>query len=325
MKKAFRILAYFLSGFIVLSIIAIAFISFALPRVDPAPDMKVEMSAEQIARGKYLANHVMQCVDCHSVRDFGHFSGPPVPGTELAGGERFDQSMGFPGVYISPNITPAGIGEWTDGEIFRLITTGIKRDGEPIFPVMPYPNFAQVDEEDIKAVIAYIRSVEPVVTDHPKSKSDFPMNLILRTMPRKVAFTKKPDPTDQVAYGKYLVTAASCGECHTKFEGGSFTGALLAGGREFLFPNGAILRSPNLTPAASGLKNWDKQQFVSLFKNYSDSSYSPHQVQPGEYQTIMPWMMYAGLTNEDLEAIFIYLQTLTPVESGTIERFTAGR
>jgi len=325
MKKALKVIAYFLSGTVVLLLVIVAYISFALPRVDPAPDFKVEMTDEQIARGKYLAYHVMQCVDCHSVRDFGHFSGPPVHGTELAGGERFDQSMGFPGVYISPNITPAGIGDWTDGELFRLITTGVKKDGEPIFPVMPYHNFGQIDEEDIKAVIAYVRSVKPVVTDHPKSKSDFPMNLILRTMPRKATLTKKPEPTDQIAYGKYLVTAASCGECHTKFEGGSFTGPFLAGGREFVFPNGAILRSPNLTPSESGLKNWEKLQFVGLFKSYADSMYIPAAVLPGEYQTIMPWMMYAGLTEEDLGAIYEYLQTLAPVETGVIERFTAGK
>lgn len=324
MKKAFRILAYVLSGIVVFILIIVAYISFALPRVDPAPDLKVEMTDEQIARGKYLAYHVMQCVDCHSVRDFGLFSGPPVPGTELAGGERFDHSMGFPGVYISPNITPAGIGDWTDGELFRLITTGVKRDGEPIFPVMPYHNFGQIDEEDIKAVIAYIRTVEPVVTDHPKSKSDFPMNLILRTMPKNAVLAKKPDPGDQVAYGKYLTTAASCGECHTKFEAGSFTGAYLAGGREFVFPNGSILRSPNLTPAESGLKNWSKEQFVTQFKSYADSSYIPTQIAPGAYQTIMPWIMYSGLNEEDLGAIYEYLQTLAPVETGVIERFTAG-
>src|SRR5690606_1510995 len=102
------------------------------------------------------------------------------------------QSMGFPGRFISSNITPFGVGDWTDGELFRLITTGVNRDGDAIFPVMPYHQFGQLDREDIESVIAYLRTLEPVETDHPKSKADFPFNLILRTMPKKAQLTEKP-------------------------------------------------------------------------------------------------------------------------------------
>lgn len=95
--------------------------------------------------------------------------------------------MGFPGVFISSNITPAGIGDWTDGELFRLITTGVKRDGTPIFPVMPYMNYGKMDEEDIKSVIAYIRTLEPVQTNHPVSKADFPFSMTFGQFPKKLS------------------------------------------------------------------------------------------------------------------------------------------
>jgi mono/diheme cytochrome c family protein len=159
MKKFLRYFMVVLAVLLVIVIGLLSYVSLALPNVDKAPDLKVEITPEKVERGKYLAWNVVLCADCHSVRDFSIFAAPPKPGTEFAGGEIFDQSMGFPGVFVSANITPAGIGDWTDGELFRLITTGVKRDGEPIFPVMPYHNYGKLDPEDIYAVIAYIRTL----------------------------------------------------------------------------------------------------------------------------------------------------------------------
>lgn len=319
MKKFLKILAYAVSVLFIVIIAAVSYISFALPNVGPAPeDLKVEITPEKVEHGKYLAYHVMMCVDCHSVRDYSLFSGPPVPGTEISGGERFDQTMGFPGVFISPNITPYGVGDWTDGELFRLITTGVRKDGSPIFPVMPYHSYGLIDPEDVEAVIAFLRTLDPIETKHPKSKADFPFNLILRTMPAKASFTKKPDPNDQVAYGGYLVNASACADCHTAFENGSYVGEKLAGGRSFEFPDG-ILTTPNLTPHPSGIGNWTSEMFVQRFKMYGEH-YVPEKVGPGEFQTIMPWVMYAGMKERDLEAIFAYLKSLPPVEN-YVEKF----
>lgn len=319
MKKILKITAYLVTALVLVIIGAVAYVSFALPNVGPAdPEFKVEITPEKIEHGKYLANHVMVCIDCHSKRDFSLFSAPPIPGTEATGGERFDATMGFPGVFISPNITPFGIGDWTDGELFRLITTGVRRDGTPIFPIMPYHSYGKMDVEDIEAVIAYIRSVEPVETSHPKSKPDFPFNLIMRTMPAEASFTKKPDPSNQVAYGGYLVTAGACADCHTKLEDGAYVGEPLAGGREFAFPDG-ILTTPNLTPHATGLANWTEEMFVQRFKMYGET-YIAEKLKPGDFQSIMPWVMYAGMKEEDLKAIFAYLKSLPPTDNKT-EKF----
>jgi mono/diheme cytochrome c family protein len=320
MKKILKIIVIVASFLIILIVGGILYVSLALPNVGEADtEYKVEVTPEKVEMGKYLANHVMLCIDCHSIRDFSIFSGPLVPGTEATGGEVFDQTMGFPGVFISPNITPYGIGEWTDGELFRLITTGVRRDGNPIFPVMPYHNYGKLDKQDIEAVIAYVRSLEPVETHHAASKPDFPFNLIMRTIPQKATLTTKPDPSDQIAYGGYLVTAGACGDCHTKFEDGAFVGEYLAGGREFGLPDGSLLVSPNLTPHESGLATWTEDAFIQRFKLYSDHSIL-ERVNPGDFQTIMPWGMYSGMNESDLEAIFAYLKSIDPVEN-YIEKF----
>jgi mono/diheme cytochrome c family protein len=255
------------------------------------------------------------------MRDFSQFSGPPHPGTEFAGGDVFDHAMGFPGKFISSNITPAGIGEWTDGELFHLITTGVKRDGNPIFPVMPYHKFGQMDPEDIEAVIAYLRTLEPVETSHPKSKPDFPVNFIMRTMPKKAQLTAKPAKTDKVAYGKYMANAAACFDCHTNFAKGKYVGPEGGGGREFQFPDGSIVRAPNLTPHQTGIKHFTEESFVQRFKMYADSGFVLPKVKPGEFQTLMPWYMYSEMTEEDLKAIYAYLQTLEPYDNMVV-RYT---
>lgn len=315
MKKALKYSLVVPGAIMIILILALVYLSFFKPNVGQAPDLNVSITPEKVEHGRYLAYHVMMCADCHSMRDFSQFSGPPTPGTEFAGGDVFDHAMGFPGKFISSNITPYGIGDWTDGELFRLITTGVKRDGNPIFPVMPYHKYGQMDTDDIEAVIAFLRTLEPVVTNHPESRADFPVNLIMRTMPKKAELTTRPSPTDKVAYGRYMVNAAACFDCHTHFGKGKYIGPEGGGGREFQFPDGSILRAPNLTPHETGIKHFTKEAFVERFRMYADSGFVLHQVKPGDFQTIMPWHMYGGMKEEDLSAIYDYLQTLEPYDN----------
>lgn len=321
MKRTFKSILYVVAAAIVIVLILISGLLIVFPRVGPPQDLRVEITAEKVERGEYLAYHVMMCADCHSKRDFTTLSGPPHPGTEFTGGEIFDQSMGFPGRFVSSNITPFGVGDWTDGELFRLITEGVTKDGNAIFPVMPYHLFGQLAGEDVEAVIAYLRTLDPVETDHPKSKADFPFNLILRTMPKKAELTEKPDTADRIAYGRYVFTAAACADCHTNFEKGEFVGPTGGGGREFQFPDGAIVRSANLTPHETGIGRYAKEEFINLFKRYADSSYVLPHVEPGNFQTLMPWAMYAGMKESDLGAIYEYLGTLEAYDN-PIELFT---
>ena len=299
-------------GLLLIVIIAggLTYIKTALPNVGPAPDLTVEGTAEQVERGAYLAHHVMVCMDCHSQRDWGKYSGPLMEGTLGMGGEVFDQKFGFPGKYVSSNLTPSNLSDWTDGEIFRAITSGVGKDGRALFPVMPHPNYGQMDREDIKSVIAYLRTLDPVDNQTEPSKSDFPMNFIINTIPRKASFSSVPDKSDKVAYGKYLVTGAACNDCHTRQEQGQFVGNPYAGGMEFPLPNGTTITSTNITPHKNGLGGWTVEQFVGRFKVYQDSSFVFPEVGEGDPQTVMPWSMYAGMAEQDLESIFAYLQTL---------------
>jgi hypothetical protein len=319
MKKAVKVVLSLLAVVVIVIFGVIGFISYALPNTGPAPDISVELTNERIERGEYLANHVMLCMDCHAVRDFSLYAGPPKPGTQGAGGDIFDQNMGFPGRFVSRNLTPYALSGWTDGEIFRAITTGVSRDGSALFPVMPYMNYSRLAEDDILSVIAYLRTLEPIENELDMSKPDFPVNLLINTMPVEANLQSRPPKEDVVNYGKYLITAASCSDCHTKMENGSFVGEPYAGGNEFELPDGSVVRSANLTPHETGLGNWTKEAFINRFKMYADSSYTPHRVNPGDMQTIMPWIMYAGMEEEDMAAIYEYLQTIQPVENSVVK------
>lgn len=322
MKKGIRYLIY-LFGIVILTVVFLTgYVAFYLPDAEAAPDISVDVTAEQVARGKYLANHVMLCMDCHAERDFTLFAGPPKPGTLGGGGDVFDENMGFPGRFVSRNLTPVALSEWTDGEIFRAITTGVSRDGSALFPVMPYPHYSKMAEEDIYAVIAYLRTLEPIENELDRSVANFPVNLIINTMPVQPEFRQIPPKDDVVAYGEYLITAAACTDCHTRMENGAFVGKPFAGGNEYHLPDGSIVRSANLTPHETGINYLSKEQFIRRFKMYADSTYTPRKVQPGEFQTLMPWQMYAGMEVEDLEAIYDYLRTLEPVEN-RVQLFTA--
>lgn len=325
MKKLLKVVAYLLGVVIILAIGGFAFLQLGFPKVDPAPELTIEYTPDRIERGAYLANHVTVCMDCHSKRDFSLFSGPPAPGTLGAGGDRFDHSMGLPGVFYAKNITPHGISDYTDGELFRLITTGVTNDGRPMFPLMPYTYYGKMDPEDIYAIIAYIRSLPAVASDIPDSEADFPVNLILRTMPVNATPGKRPDPSDQVAYGAYLVNASGCIECHTQVspQGVIIPELAFSGGRSFPFPDGSVLTSSNITQdKETGIGNWTEEMFVGRFKQYQDSGYVVPKVNPGEFNSLMPWLMYSGMKEEDLKAIYAYLKTIEPKKNKVV-KFTS--
>jgi len=322
MKKILRI-ALVIFAFLLLGVAGLlTYVKTALPDVGPAPELAIERTPERIKRGEYLANSVAACMDCHSTRDWSKFAGPLIPGTLGSGGETFDQTFGFPGAFYSKNITPYGLNSWTDGEILRAITSGVSKNGTALFPVMPHPAYGKLDKEDIYAIIAYIRTLPSLTKDVPASKPDFPMNFILNTIPKPAAFTTRPDTADRVKYGEYLFTAAACKECHTQQDKGQpVEGMELAGGFEFKMPSGGMVRSSNITPdKETGIGSWTETGFVKRFRTYADSSYQPAAVQKGNFNTVMPWMMYGKMNEQDLSAIYAYLKTVKPIKN-EVKRF----
>lgn len=314
-----RILVISFSLLFLIVIVAVCYMRWALPNVGMAPELQVEASPERIERGEYLANHVAACMDCHSTRDWSRFSGPLAEGDLGKGGEYFGPEMGFPGKFYSKNLTPAHLGSWTDGEIFRAITSGVDKQGKALFPVMPYSYYAKMDKADILDIIGYLRTLPPAINEIPDSEPNFPMNFIINTFPQKPAFTSRPDRTDTVAYGEYLVTMASCMECHTPVNKGAIiTEKAFSGGREFELPGGT-LHSANITPdEITGIGAWTESFFIEHFKMYERPENMPA-VKPDEYNTLMPWSMYAGMERSDLKAIYAYLKSLPAIQNQVVK------
>ncbi len=312
MKRILKIVGLLLLLAVVGFGLLIGYVVMFKPGIEVA-DTTIQSTPERIERGRYLAVHVAQCIDCHSERDWSAFSAPVKPGTEGKGGEAFDQKIGFPGAYIAPNLTPHHLGNWSDGEIMRAMTAGVSRDGRALFPVMPYTYYGKMDAEDAAAVIAYIRTLKPVAHDPPTSSSDFPMNIIIRLIPKRAEFAPRPAASDRVAHGRYLAGIAACAECHTPEKGGPIDeSALFSGGRVMKLPNGMSAISTNITPDETGIGTWTEEKFVEAFKKHEGKTVP---LQPGQAQTLMPWTGYAGMTREDLAAIYAYLRSVRPIPS----------
>jgi mono/diheme cytochrome c family protein len=311
--KALKVTGTILLVIILLIVSAGVYIKTALPNTGKPREIKVEKTAARITRGKYLANSVAVCMDCHSTRDWQRLNGPLKPGDLGGGGEEFNSQMGFPGRFYAPNITPYKLATWSDGEMLRAITTGVSKDGHALFPIMGYQRFGKMDEEDALSIVAYIRTLAPVEHEVPASQADFPVNFLINTMPQKAAFQPKPAETDRVAYGKYIVNVAGCVDCHSQTDKGKIIeGTQFGGGMEFKQPAG-VIRSANITFDNTGILSWTKESFVKRFKSYADSGYVSPIVKPGELNSPMPWNMYATMEPTDLEAIYEYLKTIKPI------------
>jgi mono/diheme cytochrome c family protein len=147
------------------------------------------------------------------------------------------------------------------------------------------------------------------------------MNFIINTIPSKAQLAPRPASSDVLAYGKYMITAASCGECHTPFEKGKLVMDLyMGGGRSFGMPGG-LLTSANITAdKETGIGNWTKEMFIQRFRSYPDSAVAHQKIDfENEYNTVMPWTMYSGMTDEDLGAIYTYLKTVKPIKNSVVK------
>lgn len=293
----------------------LAILKWNYPKISPAPDLTISVTPAMIEHGHYLANHITPCMDCHSKRDWNTFTAPLIKGTMGMGGEKFDEGEGIPGTVYAPNITPAGIGTWTDGEVYRAITTGVTKTGSVLFPVMPYLAFGKMDPYDVKSIIAYVRTLKPIKHNVLPSDIHFPMNFIMRTIPTAAHPMKRPAASDTLAYGKYLVTIAACTDCHTPMDKGQPIDSLsFAGGFHFRLPTGGVVQSANITPDSStGIGLWSEKTFLKAFKKFDVPLGQLKKVKHNQFNTVMPWTMYAGMKDNDLRSIYRYLRTIKPV------------
>lgn len=277
-----------------------------------------------VARGEYLAHYVANCMDCHSKRDFTKFSGPIVPGSEGGGGFAFTDKIGLPGIVYARNITPdkeTGIGNWTDAEILRAMTHGINKAGDTLFPLMPYPNLNRLAKDDLLSIIAYLRTLKPISNAIPKRELFIPIATAYPgpILQPTVDGNSRPAETDLVNYGKYMVTMADCGTCHSPLTPhGPDVTRMFSGG--YVFDLGTFkVVSANITPdSATGIGTWTEKAFIDKFRN--NSSDANVNRDPGKENSIMPWAMYGKMKTEDLKAIYAYLRTV-PAMSNKIEKW----
>jgi mono/diheme cytochrome c family protein len=303
----------------------VGYLLVAFPQAGAAPNLSIQGTPQLLERGRYLAVHVSGCIDCHSERDWQRFSGPIVARTEGKGGQRFGRENGIPGTIFAKNITPSALGNWSDGELVRAFTAGVSKDDSPLFPLMPYPSYAGMCERDVNAVVAYLRTLQPIDNSVPSADLGFPMNLVVRTLPAPPRPEPCPDPANAVAHGAYLTRIAGCADCHTpKSHGKPLPGMDFAGGFSFEgMPNGGgTVRASNITPeAGTGIGAWKREDFIRRFKAFADRA-ATVAVKPGAFNTVMPWTIYAGMTEADLGAIYDYLRTVPPVKN-SVERWQA--
>ena len=267
-----------------------------------------------LERGRYLVTTVMACGNCHTPKDA---TGKAVPGKELAGG-----GIGFdipPFAGLAANITPdkeTGIGAWTDAEIKRAITHGERPDrgplaGKPLALPMAANFFKAILPRDQDAIVAYLRSVPPV-----RNAIAAP---VYRGPVQREAFAladagfSEADMQSKVRRGAYLATIGHCLECHTPVEQGAlqFETALGAGGRPFLpsfvkgLPEswtGAVSRNLTSHPER-GLGAWSDAEIKRAISQ--GVGRDGHRLQEP-----MPFAWYAGIRDEDLDAMVAYLRTL---------------
>lgn len=321
MKLLLKLVGAVVVLLLIVAAAGLGYLYSAFPNVPLAESYQIEATPERLARGQYLNDHVVGCTTCHSERDWSRFSGPVVPGTIGKGGQVFN--LGPAGMLYSKNITPAAIGSWSDTELLRAVTGGVSKDGTPLFPLMPYPHFGAMAEDDVHAALAYVRSLKAIeVPIIPARTLSFPLNLVVRTLPRPAAPQPRPPVTDKLAYGRYLLRSALCADCHTPIDdrGTPLPGMDFAGGMEFV-ETGYRARSANITPDAdTGIGSWTEQQFIDRFKGFEGTTPAVLSDAEKRQNTVMPWTAYAGMTREDLGAIYTALRTYKPVVS-RINRF----
>jgi cytochrome c553 len=244
----------------------------------PIPDLNIAGTSQQIQRGQAIAKSF--CDACHSKTG------------QLTGGAEMGEELPIPvGSFVSSNLTPAGrLIRWSDGEIFRAIRNSIDADGRWL-TIMSYTNAGKLSDDDIAAVIAFIRN-QPAAGQQTSNPPD-QFNLLGVIMlgagmlpagkpvfPGRITAPAK-GPT--VAYGEYILSYQDCRECH---------GADLTGGVQ-----------GQLAPIGPGLtliSDWSLQEFIATLRTGIDPS--GHQLSKQ-----MPWRPIGRMDDEELSAVFEYL------------------
>jgi mono/diheme cytochrome c family protein len=318
MKTILKIAGGALLVVVALAVGGVSWLALRKPAQRAASGEKIEATPARLARGQYLVNHVSDCLGCHSDHLL-KFGVPVKPGTEGMGGFVFDKKLGFPGVVAAQNLTPdpeTGLGKWTDGEILRAMREGVDRNGEALFPMMPYQHLRIMSDEDAKSVVVYLRTLKPIRNQVAAKHIDFPVNLFVKLAPQPLAGpVSAPDPHDSVKHGEYLARIGGCYECHTPHDDKNqlLADKPFSGGWRMEGPWG-VNYTANLTPHPDTyMGRATKAEFIGRFRAFASMNAENAPAAPKGQNTIMPWLAFAGMTDQDLGAIYDYLKTQKPI------------
>jgi hypothetical protein len=284
-----------------------------LPKDLPVPDIAVEITPERIERGSYLANEVLGCMYCHSERDYDYFGGPVIAGTLGKGGEVFDEKVGVSGYLVAQNITPYGIGDWSDGELYRAIVSGLHKDGYAMFPIMPFDVYLFLTDEDLYSLIAYVRMLEPIESDYSGQRE---LSTIMTIIANSRAIPAAPwdlDWDNQLQVGEYYARIGGCTFCHTTADERMqpVEGMYLAGGLGMPWED-KIIRASNITAdPETGIGTWSEADFIKRFTDYRDNNIPVADI---GWNSPMAWPVYANIREQDLAAIYAYVMAQRPVK-----------
>ncbi|MBO9647704.1 MAG: cytochrome c [Variovorax sp.] len=300
MKLAFRI-------FLALVVLALAGAAVlwwlrpsALPEAGRAATGPKDATTEIINRGEYLAR-AGDCVACHTA----------PTGKPFAGGRAMPTPFG---ALFVPNITPddeTGIGRWTPDDFYRMMHTGVSKDGTLLYPAMPFASYTKVTRADSDAIFAYLMSVTPVRQQNRPHELKFPFNNRDLLIGWRTLYFKEgefvPDPKQSAEWnrGAYLVQGLGhCAMCHTAINalGGSSESKAFEGG---MIPN-QNWYAPSLTSnREAGLGNWEIQEIADLLQvgvSHRGTTYGPMA------EVVYNSLQY--LSDEDVRAMAVYLKAL---------------
>ncbi len=246
----------------------------------PVESIEIPTDQASIERGMHLVDTVLFCKECH--------------GDDLGGRLQFNDPL--TGRIAAQNLTGGAGGiasDASDEDWVLAIRHGVDEDGTPLIE-MPSEAFYSLSDEDLGAIIAYVQSVDPVDNELPERRLGPFYQLSILSNPNLIPAEvidhfeprpPSPEPGATVAYGRYLATA--CRICHgPALSGGPGAGA------------GLDLRT------TGDLSEWSEQEFVTALRT--------GEVPRGDDldPNLMPWERVGDLTDEELHAIWLYLQTL---------------
>jgi mono/diheme cytochrome c family protein len=295
--------------------------------VRPTTSEKVELTPQRLERGEYIVNNLASCGSCHTTREGGDLLKPEST-TQYLGGGNIMEDPSLPFRIGVPNITPdeeTGIGRWTDDELIRGIRDGVRPDGKLMAPMMPIGSYQYMSDEDVRAVVAFLRTVPKVkqaVRPEPM-QAPFPIGMVLSSgmmHHAPASGVPAPDPADKVKRGKYVMHLGHCESCHSMGGMGPRgpEDARYMGGGEMAFATTGIgkLYAPNLTPdPETGIGRYSDEHFKAMFtqgKRLDGKPMGP------PMSLFMPHL--TGMNDEDLDALLAYLRSLKPVKNKVPDR-----